>query len=1822
MKEENSRIILKPAIPRYAGYCDCFLSTPLFFRLENYGTENLSVRVKSEESELFLPYEEETEVPYGSEVTLRAEGLFSPRFLAENNEERVFTFSASAYAGGEKIASRSMDITALPFDYWEGLSGTAEKAACFVRPRAYPVARVLKEGKRRLVKWGAAEFSGYKNADKNEVRKQAIAILTAVRELGFTSEGNFDLSRPVLASPPSPVAARRASGFRLALLAAACLERAGLHAVLALGKSRAGVGAWLFDSCFLETSTDDFKTAENYLAAGHLSFFDAEELFATCLAPLTSSSERFLRGLKGGQYDCFVDIRRCRLSGFAPCPMRGEGESGYEIYKEDSGVPAPTPEYTLPEAEKQPKNKLWERGLLDFSPRNPLLAFKEKNALKILAPDADELVGLAAKEGLTLRGGGRESALLQERELLSLEEKKGILRTPLTSKETDEIARRLRRKNREAAEETGAKILFLACGFLRYGKEERLAPIVLFPAELNHAKGKEGFALTVTKEYFLNATLLEFLRQEYAIDLRGMDRATRSVKEILALVRREIAGMGGFEVVGDIYLSVFSFQRFFMWNDLNSHFKEFIKNRAVHALFTGKAENDAPMPEGVGSPEDLALPMPTDASQREAIFLSDRGGSFVLHGPPGTGKSQTITNMIALALERGKSVLFVAEKRAAIEVVKKRLKEVGLGDFCLELGAKSEEEEAFKKLNRTLLLKGMAEDPVSESRAEFTAARQEIEAPLLALHKKRKLSLSVHEAILAYLERKELPTLLKIGSEFFDSLDEKRLAECRQLVLSCVEAAKACGGVFNSPFENVNLKEYSPEVRDVAIYAASALLGESAHFKCFLSLVLDFFKQRISAFTEKRARTLVRICEELLSGKYTRYFKGITAEEFLVFRSANLRLDRCLDFYAERFRILVNPDKDFDELNEFLATGGDYRFNRAARSLKVRLEKAALSPLAEEDIPKYLQTVMDIYGARKKIAACPLASHFTDRGGRIIEKKRAEFLAPLKELSEAAASVFSEYGPDLFFEGCIRAESGCARPVFEGFIRAAAAFFDARADYFAATAADEKRIAGEDILGYASAKAAALLENADLLQGRCAYKAAEENLKERGMKFVGDALENGTLSPDGALGGFEKSVYERFLTENVSGDPHLSRTTFAGGENGAEKFRLIEARLREETRARVRQTLIKRLPEKSEFQEEFSALFRLTKSGRRGRLRNLFAEASALVKRVCPCLLLSPDAAAQYLRAKANDYDLVIFDEASQMTTAEAIPALARAKQAIVVGDDKQLPPTAFFRTVFTEEEGEGDCLESVLDDALAAGFEERSLSWHYRSRHESLIAFSNAAYYGGRLNTFPSPVSGESRVKLVKVGGTYERGGSKKNRKEAEALAEEVIRRLSDPALSKLSIGVVTFSEVQREEIERVLSREISKRSLDEIAYGGREPLFVKNLENVQGDERDVILFSVCYGYDKEGKLSYNFGALNRAGGWRRLNVACSRAREEMLVFSSILAEDIDLNRTSSEGMAGLKSFLEFAEKGRFSARPQKKAGRTVGEYLASELAAYGYECRVGVGASAFKIDVAVLDPRDKSRFLLGILFDGAAGSSAVDRASLLPSTLKRGDWNLLSVSEVSYFNNPKREVKRVKDHLDRLTGAVRESRLSRYAKPYRFATDTGGMTLSYVSDGGNENEILKRLNAIVATEEPISRPFLKKRCMESFGIVKGGASAERRLDELIARLDLFTESVGGVEYFYKHPRAIETNKFRLEGRNRRRRVAEDFTPFETAALVKGILEEKVTLYEDELTSLVASAYGVKETDSFAAFVLNAIEYGERKGKFTRSRSGRISLA
>ncbi|WP_042069177.1 AAA domain-containing protein, partial [Acinetobacter tandoii] len=448
----------------------------------------------------------------------------------------------------------------------------------------------------------------------------------------------------------------------------------------------------------------------------------------------------------------------------------------------------------------------------------------------------------------------------------------------------------------------------------------------------------------------------------------------------------------------------------------------------------------------------------------------------------------------------------------------------------------------------------------------------------------------------------------------------------------------------------------------------------------------------------------------------------------------------------------------------------------------------------------------------------------------------------------------------------------------------------------------------------------------------------------------------------------------------------------------------------------------------------------LGKKRRHIPVRELMRQIPDVLVGLKPCLLMSPLSVAQYLDTEAK-FDVVIFDEASQIPVWDAIGALARGKQSIVVGDNKQMPPTSFFGKGDSEEEVDEEVtedLESILDECLAAQLPELALNWHYRSRYESLIQFSNQKYYKGGLFTFPAPVAKDTAVKLHVVEGVYDKGDTRTNSNEAKAIVEFIIQHLQSQLGQEnpLTLGVVTFNMTQQKLIEDLLDNELANHpELETLSKSGIEPLFVKNLENVQGDERDIIVFSITYAEDRDGRLSMNFGALNRQGGQRRLNVAITRARQGLHVFSALSPEEINLARTNSEGVRDLKDFLVFARSGQlhlnYADQSKQQAKKEFLQYLQTKLQEQGWSVDLGIGQGDSCVDIAIKDNLNSGSYLAGIIVDGenyAKAATARDRDQLRPTVLNGLGWQVLSVWTVDWWLDPEQNLAKLVKELDEI--------------------------------------------------------------------------------------------------------------------------------------------------------------------------------------------------
>ncbi|WP_085315857.1 DUF3320 domain-containing protein [Derxia lacustris] len=570
-------------------------------------------------------------------------------------------------------------------------------------------------------------------------------------------------------------------------------------------------------------------------------------------------------------------------------------------------------------------------------------------------------------------------------------------------------------------------------------------------------------------------------------------------------------------------------------------------------------------------------------------------------------------------------------------------------------------------------------------------------------------------------------------------------------------------------------------------------------------------------------------------------------------------------------------------------------------------------------------------------------------------------------------------------------------------------------------------------LGVAALQAhcAAIAGNEHRLRAWCGWRGARAAALALGLLPLIEAVERGSVAPDGIGAAFETAYARWWLNAVVDDEPVIRGFVSAEHEKRIGDFRQLDRRFVELTRSWVKARLCADLPAPDEIGKnvEWGLLRReMNKKARHIPLRQLVAGIPTALSRLTPCLLMSPLSIAQFLPASASLFDVVVFDEASQIPVWDAIGAMARGRQVVMVGDPKQLPPSNFFGRSDAEEDDEdveGD-LDSILDECLGANLPTLDLSWHYRSRSENLIAFSNHRYYDGKLVTFPSPATDDRAVSFHAVNGSYAKGGARTNQAEAKALVADLVARLKSPGFraSGLTVGVVTFNTEQMKLIQDLLDEECRRDPSIESHFAETqlEPVFVKNLESVQGDERDLMYFSITYGPDPAGRLSMNFGPMNKDGGERRLNVAITRARQELRVFSTLRADQMDLSRTQAAGVRDLKHFLEFAERG-----PRALAEATRGslggfespfeEAVAAALAGRGWLLQTQIGASSFRIDLAVVDPDAPGRYLAGVECDGATyhrSATARDRDLLREQVLRGLGWEIVRIWSTDWWTDP----------------------------------------------------------------------------------------------------------------------------------------------------------------------------------------------------------------
>jgi very-short-patch-repair endonuclease len=1652
--------------------------------------------------------------------------------LRGRTERQKVALTVRVDQAGRELARADLEVEVLAFQEWPGLASLPELLASFVMPNHPAIDGLLARTATRLrQQTGDGSLDGYQARDRARVRAIAAAAFAALADCAIVyanPPASFEQQGQRVRLPDQVLAARLGTCLDLSLLYAAVLEQAGIRPLLCLVDGHACAGLWLIEDAFQEVAGDDGLRLRKRLDVGDVLLVET-----TMLA--VDGGRDFGRAVEAGgrhladlaRFRAVIDVAAARRARFLPLPVPGTElpeapeplASAPAAPRTDAAVPqAPVSPFVLAAPAETPTTRLerWKRRLLDLGLRNRLIAFREtRHTIPLLVDELGRIEDALASGGAfrlvprpaAPRGpDARDPGLHRERTgedlgaaLIAEERSAGRLVSGLAADELERRVLETWRHARTALEESGANTLYLALGTLLWyespsSAEPRRAPILLLPIEIERVSALAGFRVRLgDDEPRVNATLLEKLQAEFGIEARGLDELLEDergldVAGILQRFRRAILHLDRWDVVDEAWIAPFSFTKFLMWLDLQERAERLLESPVLRHLVERPGEVFEP---GEAFPEpdvldetlpavEVLCPLDADSSQLAAVRAAELGRSFVLEGPPGTGKSQTITNLIAQCIARGQRVLFVSEKMAALDVVRRRLESVGLGPFCLELhSSRASKREVLDQL-RVTLEGARVREPAAwrEEAARLEGARAALNAHIRSIHEVRGFGESVFRATSKLCGMRDLARVdLELTAP--SAIDAAWVEARREAVDRLATAAAVVGLPTVHPLRAIRREAWEATLSDRferqaadaaraldrladAGSAAAALLGldpgglgraDFTDLVAAVRLVLDSPGPARAALTEPGWDALrLRLGEAV---EAVRQKDALRAHVRIAFRDPVLDLD--LDGLLAALRAAVatfwplswwrarGPRR---QLAAVAATAGQLGRDaelipQLASALELRARIRALAEPGHEALACFGRGLWRAGEADAEGLTAAIAW---------IGRLRA-LLGRLRESAAARAAV--EPLVALATEERDRLAAGQpAGDALRALAAADAGFAAARDGLDDLLDLDEEAAFGaaEDPAPWLPACAATLATwraaQRDRLDDWCHWRRTRSLAIGLDLAALVAAFEAGEIEAPALPAVFERAFREAWLAAVTDADEGLR--TFHGREHERRirRFAELDAELIERTRAVVAARLWAEVPQVSERAADTSevgiVLREARKKSRHRPVRKLFRDIPHLLPRLKPCFLMSPLSVAQYLTPELPPFDLVVFDEASQITPWDAVGAIARGRSCVVVGDTRQLPPTSFFRAADADDAQADDLdfeeLESILDECAAAGIRPMQLRWHYRSRHESLIAFSNHHYYDNRLLTFPGPEAETARlgVSLVEVpGGVYDRSKSRTNRAEADSVVADVLRRLAAAGAPEhaWSIGIVTFSQAQQQLIEDLLDEARRQDPRLEPFFHGAEPVFVKNLENVQGDERDVILFSVGYGPDQAGKVSMNFGPLNVAGGERRLNVAITRARRQVVVHATLRPDQIDLSRTAAVGVKHLKTFLDYAARG---ARAIAEATVLEGDAafdspfeqeVCARLRARGHDVALQVGCSGYRIDLAIRDPLRPGRFLLGIECDGAfyhSAKTARDRDRLREVVLRRLGWELCRVWSTDWWRSPEREIERIERALE----------------------------------------------------------------------------------------------------------------------------------------------------------------------------------------------------
>ena len=1335
----------------------------------------------------------------------------------------------------------------------------------------------------------------------------------------------------------------------------------------------------------------------------------------------------------------------------------------------------------------------WRDQVLDLTRRNDLVDFTATKSRSLpLSAKPIDIAELLRQEGEVPLG-------------------KQSCQSPCVDREPSAAAdslTELRTRHRQYRRERGVDALYLSLGRLHWtpdpsGKETLASPLFLLPVDLERrpASGTNAHDYAITGEEAsiqLNPALRKKLDAERGLDLFE-DKPVEGTEFDGAFERADAvaASFNEWSVSRDVALCLFDFTNVSIYEDLERNRSALQDDPHVRAIAgdhgaidaptddgnedatsdtggdkgasatgtettDGPSEDEGPADESNDSPAQATQEgrqgesehpyqvLEADPSQRRAIDAAVRGESFVLEGPPGTGKSQTIANIVAEKLGRGESVLFVSEKQAALDVVQSRLSTVDLGRFCLEVhGQQATRESVLSAIESVEHV-----DDVSPPAAMDDALdrREDVASSLrtytdLLTDSPEGFDTTVFEALGIISRLSDLPDF-DAGLDDPLSTDQSAVNEAVRALGELATYEDPIRNVDSHPWRHATLETWRVDTGERMRRSIEDQIDALETLQSLTERLDDQYGIMLSRPGEiPDALDVLGRLGFLPRDQWDRnlFEHGFRSDRVRELAEAHLERERLRSELTERYETTLFSENG-GRVHRRLSQYGPLRYVRPSYyGLKRQLTSHAR--------PDYDPTVSELrHDARKLRRLQALESVVADSD---VDER---YLAPFEEGGEIDWERLlgvHDYLRTTFQRDVCRSEAAveiadeqrsALVEQYRALRTAAQSLEAARAFFREAMAIGDLSLDGTPFETATFEQQRAVLDtlrsNLDRLQDWVQFTRCREAAAETLAGVYVQSFLDSNAEPSLLVDGFRREFYRAWLNAVYERTP-LSTFSRSEFDHRLETYREADEAVIDAASAAVRHAVTNQLPDRERdgpASDQAVVLRReLRKQRHRRPLRELFATAGDAIKQRTPCFMMSPRMVAQCLPYDDITFDTVVFDEASQIPPAEAASALLRADQVIVAGDPKQLPPTRFFESDIASETD----LESVLDEASAV-LPTRTLAWHYRSRSPSLIEFSNKQYYDGRLRAFPerSEAAGSALSFEYVADGVYRRGESRTNPVEAERVADIVTEHAENRP--DTSLGVVAFSRAQ----ERAIRSELSDRRAENPrldAFLARDDVqeepFVKSLEVVQGDERDRIVFSVGYGPDPDGELTMNFGPLNQSSGHRRLNVAITRARHEVTVVTSITPEEIEVSATASRGVADFKRYLTSVR----DADERHETGLSSGEADPTDewpapLVADVYQRLTTAGVpvttpddcAGYTFDMVIFDPADPEVPLLGIQVDGTLTrrcASTRDRDRLRQAVLADRGWPIHRVWAPSWATDTEHELSRLCDRVMRMS-------------------------------------------------------------------------------------------------------------------------------------------------------------------------------------------------